>query len=136
MSNKLHLSSWKLTLPVDSKGSHDGVAVEIKTPLDDYTNVNYFTHDLDGGLTFTAMVDGATTKGTKYARSELREMNGTERAGWHLAEGGTMTATLKIDKAPVRFDGTIGKMVIGQIHGAHDEPDPPVLGQPQDLFCQ
>ncbi|MFD2836365.1 polysaccharide lyase family 7 protein [Azotobacter vinelandii] len=46
------------------------------------------------------MVNGATTSGSKYARSELREMKGSERAAWKLSEGGTMTATLEVDKVP------------------------------------
>lgn len=45
----------------------------------------------------------------KYPRSELREMDAEERAAWHLSEGGTLTATLKIDAVPTRDDGSPGR---------------------------
>jgi Ca2+-binding RTX toxin-like protein len=47
-------------------------------------------------------------------------MNGTERAAWTLKQGGFMSATLEVDAAPNR-DGVGGKLVVGQIHGQHDE---------------
>lgn len=119
-STKYDLSYWKLTLPVDSTGGINGTAVEVKS-LENYDNPKYFTRGSDGAMVFTAMPEGATTSGSKYPRSELREMKGSERAAWNLKEGGTMTATLKIDQAPEKNDGTPGKMVVGQIHGKDEE---------------
>lgn len=121
IKTQLDLSSWKLTLPVDTAGTITGTAVEIKSDLNKYTNPDFFFKAADGGLVFRAMTEGATTSGSKYARSELREMNGTDRAAWKLNEGGTMTATLKVNEVPTRLDGSQGKMVIGQIHGASEE---------------
>ncbi|WP_158874031.1 polysaccharide lyase family 7 protein [Antarcticirhabdus aurantiaca] len=114
------LANWKLTLPVDSKGGITGTAVEVKS-LIGYENANYFFDRADGAMVFRAMAEGATTSGSKYARSELREMNGSERAAWSLAEGGTMTATLSVDAVPTRADGSAGRVVVGQIHGQDDE---------------
>jgi len=54
-------------------------------------------------------------------RSELREMNGSLPGAWNLAQGGTMTATLKIDSIPTLSDGKLGRVVIGQIHGQTNE---------------
>lgn len=119
-SDYFDLSNWKLTLPVDAKGGLGGSAMEM-TNLQGYENASYFYDGPNRSMVFVARVDGATTGGSSYARSELREMNGAERAAWTPAEGGTMTATLSIDSAPKRFDGTLGKIVIGQIHGANDE---------------
>lgn len=119
-SDYFDLRNWKLTLPVDSKGSTSGVAVEVKN-LVGYENSNYFYDAADKAMVFSAMADGATTSGSKYARSELREMNGSDRAAWKLSEGGTMTATLEVDKVPQNSDGSPGRVVIGQIHGKDDE---------------
>lgn len=118
-SDNFDLSNWKITLPVDSEGGTSGVAVEVKN-LVGYEDPKYFYDAPDGAMVFSAMVDGATTSGSKYARSELREMNGSDRAAWKLSEGGTMTATLEVDKVPQK-DGGPGKIVIGQIHGQDEE---------------
>ncbi len=114
------LSNWKLTLPVDEDGDTDGTAIEIKL-LEGYENDAFFYYADDGALVFKTSVDGATTKGSKYPRTELREMIDGERAAWTLDEGGTMTATLQVDAMPTKFDGASGRMVIGQIHGEDDE---------------
>ncbi|MFC5068089.1 polysaccharide lyase family 7 protein [Flaviflagellibacter deserti] len=118
-SANFDLSDWKITLPVDSKGSISGTAVEV-TNLSGYQNSKYFYTGTDGAMVFSASVDGATTSGSKYARSELREMDDGERAAWNLKTGGFMSATLEVDKAPIKSDGTTGRLVVGQIHG-HDE---------------
>ena len=72
-------------------------------------------------MVFKAAVDGATTSGSKYARTELREMDGTEKAAWNLKNGGTLTATLKVDETPIKDGGTPGRVVVGQIHGQDEE---------------
>ena len=118
-SGNFDLSNWKLTLPVDSSGGTGGTAIEIKS-LAGYSSAYFYTGS-DGAMVFRAAVDGATTSGSSYARSELREMKGTERAAWNLTTGGVMTATLEVDAVPTRFDGTMGKVVVGQIHGQSDE---------------
>lgn len=119
-SKNFDLSDWKITLPVDSKGSTSGTAVEV-TDLSGYQNSKYFYTGSDGAMVFTASVDGATTSGSKYARSELREMDDGDRAAWNLKTGGFMSATLEVDKAPIKSDGDTGRLVVGQIHGQDDE---------------
>jgi hypothetical protein len=118
-SGNFDLSNWKLTLPVDSSGSMSGTAVEVKS-LTGYENSKYFYTGSDGAMVFYAPVEGATTSGSSYARSELREMKGTEKAAWSLSTGGFMSATLEVDAAPNR-DGAGGKIIVGQIHGQNDE---------------
>ncbi|MBJ6124488.1 polysaccharide lyase family 7 protein [Microvirga splendida] len=113
------LSNWKITLPVDSSGGLSGNAMEVKN-LSTYQNSKYFYTAADGAMTFVAPVDGATTSGSSYARSELREMNGTANAAWNLKTGGFMSATLEVDAAPIR-DGMGGRIIVGQIHGQDDE---------------
>lgn len=114
-----NLANWKLTLPVDSSGGTTGTAAEVKS-LGSYQST-WFETALDGAMQFTAPVNGATTSGSHYPRSELREMNGTAEASWTLADGGEMRATVAIEDTPVKSDGTPGRMVIGQIHGESNE---------------
>jgi len=118
-SGNFDLSNWKITLPVDQGGSLGGTAIEVKN-LSGYKNSKYFYTGPDGAMVFYAPVDGATTKGSSYARSELREMKGSEKAAWKLSEGGFMSATLEVDSAPVR-EGVGGRLVVGQIHGQDHE---------------
>ncbi|MBF9195693.1 polysaccharide lyase family 7 protein [Microvirga terrestris] len=113
------LSNWKITLPVDANGGISGTAVEVKN-LSTYQNSKYFYTAADGAMTFMAPVEGATTSGSSYARSELREMNGTANAAWNLQTGGFMSATLEVDAAPNR-EGMGGRVIVGQIHGKNDE---------------
>lgn len=116
---KFDLTSWKLTLPVDASGGTNGNALEIKA-LAGFQDAPYFQAS-DAGITFYADTAGATTTGSHYARSELREMNGSQLAGWSLEQGGELAATLVVDKAPTKSDGGVGREVIGQIHGQQDE---------------
>jgi Ca2+-binding RTX toxin-like protein len=118
-SGNFDLSNWKITLPVDSNDQFSGTAMEVKN-LSGYQHSKYFYTAADGAMTFVAPVEGATTSGSSYARSELREMNGTANAAWNLQTGGFMSATLEVDAAPNR-DGAGGKIVVGQIHGQDDE---------------
>ncbi|MFC1455751.1 polysaccharide lyase family 7 protein [Microvirga arabica] len=114
------LKHWKITLPTDRNGTFSGTAREVKN-LAGYVNPEYFYTGSDGAMVFKAPVEGATTSGSQYARSELREMNGSERAAWTVEQGGSMKATLKVDQAPTLFNGTKGRVVIGQVHGQNDE---------------
>ncbi len=118
-SDRFNLKNWKLTLPVDNKGDINGEALEIRN-LDKFESP-YFYDAADGGMVFIAHTDGATTSGSTYPRTELREMNGDKRAAWKPSQGGTMTATLKVDEVPSFKNGDPGRLVVGQIHGADEE---------------
>lgn len=117
---EIDFSNWKLTLPVDSSGGFSGTAVEIKT-LAGYEHAKYFYTGSDGAMVTVAPVEGATTQGSNYARSELREMLGTDRAAWKLSQGGQMVGTLEVDVAPTLDSGASGRVIFAQIHGADDE---------------
>ena len=119
-SDYFDLADWKITLPVDRDGSTEGKAVEVQN-LEGFEDDRHFYDAPDGGMVFQAGVDGATTSGSRYARSELREMIDGEKAAWNLAEGGTMSATLSVDEVPKRFDGSNGRIIVGQIHGQDQE---------------
>ncbi|APO79620.1 alginate lyase/serralysin-like metalloprotease domain-containing protein (plasmid) [Rhizobium etli 8C-3] len=119
-SDNFDLMNWKLCLPIDEDGGTISTALEI-LELTGFEHSSYFYTADDGAMVFRAITDGALTKGTTCARSELREMDGRSLASWSLNEGGTMTATLTIDEAPQVTGGADGRIVVGQIHGSGDE---------------
>jgi hypothetical protein len=117
------MSHWKLTLPVNSSGSSSGSAAEISSATltggSGYQS-SWFRTQSDGGLVFTAPVKGATTSGSSYPRSELREqmVTGSDRSNWTSASEAVMDARLVINNVPK----STGKIVIGQIHGYDAAP--------------
>ncbi len=117
-SDLFDLSDWKLTLPIQDEEDDD--AAEIYR-LVGYEHPDWFYDGPDGTMVFVAPVDGVTTGGSRYPRSELREMRNGDEAAWTLREGGTMTATLRVDQVPERDDGKPGRIIVGQIHGEDDE---------------
>lgn len=111
----IDLSKWKLTLPVDAKGSRDGKPQEVgpKELVAGFQS-EYFKVDDRGVVRFWCPVDGVTTKGTDYPRSELREMLAPDDSSINWRFGGThvMKARCRIVQLP-----SSPKVVIGQIHG-------------------
>jgi len=108
----LNLANWKLTLPTGS----DGHPTEIKQPqLAGYSVDPWFT--ACDGVQFRAAVNGVTTSGSSYPRSELREMNGSNEASWSTTSG---TSTMEIDEAITHLPAGKG-VVAGQIHDKSDD---------------
>lgn len=116
----INYTDWYLTLPVDASGGITGEATT-KNPIGTYSDANMFWVDAAGWQHFKAPVNGATTSGSVYPRSELREMIGGALASWTLTDAGEMINTIKVIEVPTKLDGTVGKVVIGQIHGPSDE---------------
>lgn len=114
----LDLSNWKETLPTGSEGD----PTEITQPeLATYSNAPWFTaNSTCDAVQFRASVDGVTTSGSGYPRSELREMtdNGSEEAGWSATEG---THTMTIDEAITELPADKPEVVAGQIHDDSDD---------------
>ena len=97
------LSQYKWQSPVAS-GSD---VLEISQPqLATYTSAYFYTTN-DGAMVFWCPVNGATTSGTSYPRSELRDLR-----EWPLSSTQIMNATCKVLQSP-----STGKTIIGQIHG-------------------
>ena len=114
----LNLTNWKVTLPTGSEGS----PTEVKQPaLDSYQNDPFFKVYSSGDrVQFRAPVNGVTTSGSSYPRSELREManNGTSNASWSSTSG---THTLIVDEAFTALPATKPHVVSAQIHDADDD---------------
>lgn len=116
-ANVLDLTNWKQTLPTGS-----GSPTEIKQPsLAGFSVSPYFLPLSDcGGVQFRAPVNGVTTSGSSYPRSELREMadGGSANADWSTSSG---THVMYIDQAITSVPQTKKHVVAGQIHDADDD---------------
>jgi len=116
----LGLGYFELTLPVASNIT--GYAEEVKQPqLAGYANAAYFATLPDGsGVRFVAPAGGATTSGSEYPRSELREMAnvGTKEASWSTTVG---THDLKLTESINHLPAMKPQLVFAQIHGQSDD---------------
>lgn len=121
-ANVLDLTNWKLNLPVDASGGTTGVSREVKQPeLATFIMNPFFHNNADNtGVIFQANTGGATTSGSGYPRTELREMtsNGTVNASWSSTSG---THTMEIDQAITHLPVVKPHIVVGQIHDANDD---------------
>jgi poly(beta-D-mannuronate) lyase len=114
-SGLLDLRGWKLTLPIETP--HDGHPDEILQPelatfvLEPYFHLNA----KKDGVVFRAPVEGATTSGSGYPRSELREMtaDGKRLASWSTTSG---KHTMVIRQAITHVPAVKDEVVAGQIH--------------------
>ncbi len=114
----LDLTNWKVTLPT---GSDESPTEILQPSLDSYQVSPYFvTADSCTAVQFRAPVNGVTTSGSGYPRSELREMtsNGTSNASWSSTSG---THTLVVDEAFTALPSTKPHLVGAQIHDADDD---------------
>jgi len=119
-SDVLDLRVWKLTLPYstdDSENPGEIVNPELMT-FSDHTS--FFLNTEKNAVVFKANSGGVSTPGSKYPRSELREMliNG-EKADWGTDDGGThiMEAQMVITHLPEIKQ----HVVAAQIHDAEDD---------------
>jgi len=107
------LSVWSLQLPVGSPGKPDIIPPSRLKGANGYTNPSFFWTDKnDGSMTFWAPEKGVTTPNSKYARSELREMNANgSGADWTLAGNHTLSAQLRI--VSVTKNVAVGQVKLG-----------------------
>lgn len=97
------LRAFRLQLPVASGSS----VVEIHQPqLATYTSPYFFTR-ADGSMTFWCPVTGATTSGSTYPRSELRDNREWGLGGTHRQSG-----SLKVLQQP-----STGRLIFAQVKG-------------------
>ncbi|MBB4688377.1 polysaccharide lyase family 7 protein [Amycolatopsis jiangsuensis] len=114
----LDLQNWYLGLPIGEKEHPQNV----KQPeLATYSVDPWFRATDDcTAVQFRAAVNGVTTSGSDYPRSELREMtdSGKEEASWSSTSG---THTMVIDEAITAAPEGRPNIVAGQIHGSDDD---------------
>lgn len=120
-SQVLDLTSWKLTIPQNT--SLNGDPDEIKyvpdknqPSLKDYTSEYFKVSSQGNSVVFRAHAGGATTGGSNYPRSELREMwPYYQSAAWSNTSG---THSLFVEQAVTALNLDRKHIVVGQIHDA------------------
>ncbi|PWJ41971.1 polysaccharide lyase family 7 protein [Sediminitomix flava] len=114
------LTNWKLDTTSDQDGN--GKADEVKQPLlNKYWDKKHFKVSEDRkAIVFTAFAGGATTKGSGYPRTELREMTngGKDKASWSSTEG---RHVMEITQAVTNLPYKKKHVVVGQIHDKDDD---------------
>ncbi len=111
----IDLSYWYLTLPTGAPGSPE----TIENPnLEKFANEAFKLNNSRDGVVFSARAGGVTTKNSHYPRSELREMNGGEKASWSNTTG---SHTLDVCEAITKTPTTKPEVVAAQIHDASDD---------------
>ena len=122
------LVDWKITLPVDSLGNDNSSVNNIDdrntNPLEirgqdliDYEYPPYFRAQ-DGEVIFRAHCAGVTTSGSKYPRSELRQLVGGDDNYWSVQDYQKLEVELRVLHTPV----VKPEVCFVQIHGPEDEP--------------
>ncbi|MBL8155270.1 MAG: polysaccharide lyase family 7 protein [Anaerolineae bacterium] len=117
----IDLTNWKITLPLASPNDEDSPLEIFQPQLARYiANPWFLLNPESSGVIFRAPVNGTTTSGSSYPRSELREMasNGLVRASWSSTRG---THTMLIDQAITAVPQTKRHVVAGQIHDSSDD---------------
>lgn len=114
-SEVIDLSSWNLTLPTGADGEPD---VVYQPDLARYSSDWFRLDDTRRGVVFTADVGGTTTKGTDYPRSELREMDGADKAAWSNDSG---VHVLRARQAVTVLPPVKPHVVTAQIHDGEDD---------------
>lgn len=114
----LDLSYWKLTLPTGRDEQPDEI---FQPELDTFEQPpQFWLDDTFLSVVFRAEVDGVTTSGSSYPRSELREMTpgGQDEAAWSTTSG---RHAMTIQQAIVALPPGKPHVVAGQIHDAEDD---------------
>jgi hypothetical protein len=111
----INTDQWYLTLPTGEPGKPDTVEGEqLKTFSNEFFRL---TPDREG-IVFAANAGGVTTKNSDYPRSELREMNGGEKAAWSNTSG---THILDVCQAVTKVPEGKPEVVAAQIHDGSDD---------------
>ena len=145
-SENFDLLDWSLTLPTDINKDLKADTIYEKPLSEGFDLRPFFYTAADGGMVFACPNVGAkTSKNTKYARTELREMmrrgrthiktQGVTKNNWVFAAAhgssrkragaieGSLEATLAVNRVSTSGDEKmVGRVIIGQIHATDDEP--------------
>ncbi|MBL8926196.1 MAG: polysaccharide lyase family 7 protein [Pseudonocardia sp.] len=108
-------NDWYLTLPTGKKGSPDTID---GSQLATYHSKFFDLTSARDGIVFSAGADGVTTKNSHYPRSELREMDGSEKASWSNTSG---THVFDVREAFTKLPSAKPEVVGVQIHDAEDD---------------
>lgn len=137
-ADKFDMTQWKITIPSDI--NKDGKVDEIEgVAMLSYAHEDFFFLDKDGNMVFEVQNQAITTKNSKNARSELRQMprgakfdidtaaplnnfavSAHPKAAEFSKVGGTLEATLKVNHVSINAAHPerppAHSVVVGQIH--------------------
>ncbi|MGD0059075.1 MAG: putative Ig domain-containing protein [Verrucomicrobiia bacterium] len=126
--SNFNLNNWYIQFPTDN-GSLTCSAGDVDSAtttqlIDGYTNAPYFYTGTDGAMVFWAPINGATTSGSSYPRSELRELIATNNTGVNWIPYGThiLNAQCKV----LQVAPSTESVIIGQIHAESGDALPTV----------
>ena len=119
----IDLTNWKLQAADSVPGTSKSGLLEILQPSLSAERVISAVFEVTPGceaVVFSAGVDGATTSGSSYPRSELREMvdAGSAEAGWSSDSG---VHTLAVTEAFTHLPNDKPHLVGAQIHDSEDD---------------
>lgn len=126
---KIDLNNWKVTLPI-------GNPSEIKPPeILDYANIEalkefMYNDSTDGSIVFYTYPN-ASTRNSKYSRTELREqmVPGKNNINWTFAQGGRMKGTLAVSEISRDKNDKAHKVIVMQIHGRLTNEQRDLIGE-------
>lgn len=129
----IDLTHWKVTIPT---ADVNGKVIEVKPPdIYDYANIEalkpfMYNDSTDGSIVFEAY-PSATTRNTKYSRSELREqmVSGENNVNWTFKQGGYLRGVLSVDDVSKKEGGKYHRVIIMQIHGRLTNEQRDLIGE-------
>jgi hypothetical protein len=127
-SSNFDLSNWSLVIPLPLGGIGEATSISnttlngIPAINSGYSNPPYFFTGLFGSMNFFAPLNGATTPGSVFPRTELIEMLPGLSPTWKLSTftSNTLTASLLVSEVPPSKRIVIGKI---QDKGNPDDTD-------------
>ncbi|MDC3312419.1 polysaccharide lyase family 7 protein [Flavobacteriaceae bacterium] len=129
----IDLSHWKVTTPAgDGKKPYEVSPPEISDYATNEKLIPYMYNDSSkGALVFHAYPSKATTRNTKYSRSELREqmVPGDNNTNWTFKQGGIMKGKLAMNSVTRDNDGKYHRVIIMQIHGRLTNEQRDLIGE-------
>jgi len=120
------LTHWKVALPVDSNGNDSSNETDYHNrntnawEVYNLTNFEYqpYFDAINSEVVFRAHCAGATTSGSKYPRSELRQLVGGGNNYWSVNKHQYLQVELRVTHTPVEKP----EVCMTQIHGPQNEP--------------
>lgn len=130
---EIDLTHWKVTTPAgDGKKPVEVSPPEIFEYATDERLLPYMYNDSSkGAIVFHAFPSKATTRNTKYSRSELREqmVSGSNSTNWTFPEGGNLKVKMAMDQVTRGSNGKYHRVIITQIHGRLTNEQRDLIGE-------
>ncbi len=130
---EIDLTHWKVTTPAgDGKKPLEVDPPEIFDYATNEKLIPYMYNDSSkGAIVFHAYPSKATTRNTKYSRSELREqmVSGENNVNWTFPQGGNLKVKMAMDDVSRDENGKYHRVIITQIHGRLTNEQRDLIGE-------